>query len=224
MSNIPTPPTAPLPWENRRQIGLADAILETVKLFFLSPREAWNRTSERGEIGEALLFGVLVSWIGSAASTIYHAMLPRPWVQFIPADVLRRFPGLAGAGAGRAACSILFAPVGAVIGLFLAALVVHVCLLIVGGVASSASGFEGTFRVLAYSSVASLANVVPFVGGLIAFFWGFALVVLGFVRIHKTTTGRAVAALLIPLVLIAALVALAIMALLFFVFDRTTHG
>lgn len=220
MSSVPAPPSPKLPWENRRQIGIADGFFDTVKLFFFAPADAWNRTGERGEIGEALFFSILVSWIGIAASAVYRVILPRPWIQFVPVEFRRRFPGLAGIGAGRAACSILLAPIAVVFGLFIAALVVHVCLLVVGAVKDSSSGFEGTFRVLAYSAVASLANLVPFVGGLIAFGWGFALVVLGTVRMHKTTTGRAVAALLIPIAIVAALAAAAVLALLAFFVHR----
>ena len=88
------------------------------------------------------------------------------------------------------------------IGLFIAAAVFHLCLMMVGGLNQSTSRFEGTFRTVSYSSVSMLANIIPFVGGLIGLVWGFFLNVKGAVRMHKTTPGKALAALLIPLAIV----------------------
>ena len=46
-----------------------------------------------------------------------------------------------------------------------------------------------------------LIGVIPFVGGLAAVVWNLILVVLGVVRMHRTTQGKAIAGVLIPLLL-----------------------
>lgn len=52
---------------------------------------------------------------------------------------------------------------------------------------------------MSYSYVSSLAQVVPVVGGLIALVWNIILQVIGLVRMHRTTQGKAVGAVLIPI-------------------------
>src|SRR4028119_1748125 len=59
---------------------------------------------------------------------------------------------------------LVVAPVAGAVGVFLTALVTH--LLVLSVVGSGHSEFGATFRVVAYSSVTSLAGWIPFVGGI----------------------------------------------------------
>jgi len=103
--------------------------------------------------------------------------------------------------AGAILIQVGVAPILVLIGLFVGAAIYHVSFLVVGATKESTTGFEGTFRVVAYSSVSNLANVIPFVGGLAAVVWNLVLMVMGAVRMHRTTQGKAVAGVLIPLLL-----------------------
>jgi hypothetical protein len=94
---------------------------------------------------------------------------------------------------------IIFAPIGAAIGLFILAAIAHLLvMLFVGG---SNSGYESTFRVVSYVSVTSLVNWIPLIGGLLAFY-GLYLAVVGIREMHSTTTGRAALVVLLPIGLI----------------------
>ena len=73
--------------------------------------------------------------------------------------------------------------------------ILHLCLYLVGG---AREGYEATFRVVSYSSVTGIFNAIPCVG-ILASLWGLVLTVIGLRETHKTTTGKAVAALAIPL-------------------------
>jgi hypothetical protein len=82
---------------------------------------------------------------------------------------------------------------------FIEAGVFHLMLLIVGG---ARQAFETTARVVAYAGGATaLFQMVPFCGGLIGLVWGVIVLILGLAYAHETSTGRAVAAVLLPLVL-----------------------
>ena len=81
------------------------------------------------------------------------------------------------------------------IALFVSSGILHLCLLLVGG---ANEGYQGTFRVVSYSSVTSLFNAIPVVGT-IASLWGIVLTVIGLREVHNTSTVKSVAALLIPL-------------------------
>jgi hypothetical protein len=82
--------------------------------------------------------------------------------------------------------------------MFIASAILHVCLMIVGGAKQS---FETTFRVVCFAegSVSPLL-VIPFCGGLVVGIWKIILYCIGLARAHETDTGRAVIAVLLPLI------------------------
>ena len=94
-----------------------------------------------------------------------------------------------------ALASILFAPIGGAIGLFIAAAIQQ--LLVRLGVGENNSGFASTFGVASYTQVTGLVNWIPIVGPLIALY-GLYLSVVGIREVHGTTTGKAALVVLIP--------------------------
>ncbi len=60
---------------------------------------------------------------------------------------------------------------------------------------------EGTLKVVSYSQVAGIAGVVPLVGGFLAGLWVLVLEVVGSTHVHRTTVGRALMGVLIPILL-----------------------
>jgi hypothetical protein len=98
---------------------------------------------------------------------------------------------------------LVLAPIAGVVGVFLTALVTHLLVMIVVG--SGHSGFGATFRIVAYSSVTSLAGWVPFVGW-IASLYRLYLATVGIREMHATTTGKALLVVLLPAILILVLV------------------
>ena len=119
-------------------------------------------------------------------------------------------------GFGSFIVGIILAPIFAAIGLFIGAGILHLLVMLIVG--SRNSGFEGTFRVSAYSSVTSLVSWIPFIGW-IASLYGIYLAIMGMREVHNTTTGRAALVVLIPAVvvfLLALLLIAAIGAAIFF--------
>jgi hypothetical protein len=98
---------------------------------------------------------------------------------------------------------LVIAPIAAAVGLFLTALVTHLLVILVVG--SGHSGFGATFRILAYSSVTSLAGWIPFVGGIFALYRLY-LAFVGIREMHATTTAKALLVVLLPAILIVVLV------------------
>lgn len=198
----PSPPTASLPWEDRGAMAAPEALLETVKALASNPRDAWARARESGGYGAPLLFAVIVSWVAVAVQSLWMGLFWRGAIPFLPHALAGRFPGVLGLGRAFIAIRLILAPIGVVVGLFVAAAILHVCYLLVGALRASVSGFEGTLRVVAYSSVASLGQIIPLVGGLLAIVAWIILATFGGARMHRTTTGKALAAILIPIALL----------------------
>ena len=203
----PSEPAGPQgnPWERRASVGTANGFVETLKLFVTSPGAAFSQTLRKGDYGSPLLFAILVGWIGLTIGQIWETLMGASILSMIPADVRGYLPMVPGTAAGFL-IGVVFAPVYIIIGLFLFSAIVHLCLVIVGGLKRSTAGFEGSFRVVSYATVAQLANLIPVAGGLICFVWTLVLATLGLQELHETSQGKAVVAVLLPVVLCCACV------------------
>jgi hypothetical protein len=113
-------------------------------------------------------------------------------------------------GFGSFLVSLIVAPIFAAIGLFIGAGILHLLVMLIVG--SRNSGFEGTYRVAAYSSVTSLVSWIPVIGW-IASLYGIYLAIMGIREIHNTSTGKAVIVVLIPAVVVFLLVLLIVAAI-----------
>jgi hypothetical protein len=118
-------------------------------------------------------------------------------------------------GLGAFIGSVIFAPIGGAIGVFVIAGIAHVLVMVVVGARNS--GFGSTFRVACYASVTSLVSWIPIIGGLLGLY-GIYLAVVGIREVHGTTTGKAVLVVLLPVivVLVLALLGLLVAGAVFF--------
>jgi hypothetical protein len=218
MSTVPPGPVAPpnpLPWEAREARGLIPSFFDTLGLLVSRPAEAWARMRESGDSTSPLLFGTAVCWLSMALQGILFWLIAVP---VLPGVLGRRFGMMSGFGGAALAVRLIVAPFFIAIALFLGAAILHLCCMLVGGLQNSRSGFEGSLRAVCYSEVSSLASIIPLVGGLIAIIWWIVLAVQGVVRLHQTTSGKATAAVLIPVVVCCGglvLIALAVGAAMF---------
>jgi hypothetical protein len=93
---------------------------------------------------------------------------------------------------------IVLIPVLVIMGMFIWSGILHLCLMIVGG---AKKPFETTFRVVCFSSGStSLLSMIPICGGWIAGVWNIVLECIGLARSHETDTGKAVLAVLLPMI------------------------
>ena len=155
----------------------------------------------RGVIGQGSLLGPLVfALICTEISVLLVGLLT---FLGVPGGATT----LVGAGGDQGFLAFLgglvVAPIAAAVGVFLTALVTHLLVAVVIG--SGHSGFGATFRVVAYSSVTSLAGWVPFVGWLFSLYRLY-LATVGVREMHATTTGKALLVVLLPAILMLVLV------------------
>lgn len=187
-----------LPWEERDRLGIVEALVQTVRLLVTDPSEGFSRLRSDGDITSPILFGLILSWVSVLLSQIWQLMFrsavrgmfhafPRFEHFYSPPGVF----GLVGV--------LVIWPVIFLVGLFIGAGIVHLCLMLVGATNESPTGFEGTLKVYAYSQVAGLASIVPLLGGLVFAIWAVVLEVIGFALVHRTTQGRALLGVLIPI-------------------------
>jgi hypothetical protein len=114
---------------------------------------------------------------------------------------------------------VVFGWIFVVISAFVAAGILHLMLLLLGG---ARHDFEATFRVVAFAQATSLLLLIPFCGqfaGGASGLWTLVLYILGLAEAHRIGHGKAAAAVLLPLVLCCCCVAL-----LGFLFAGTIAG
>jgi hypothetical protein len=183
-----------LPWDDRQQKGFFTAFIETLQMVLTRPAEAFTVMKREGGIGEPLLYGVVGGSVGAIVSFLFSILL-HSFGMF--AGQQNTLGAMAGMGIGSIGFIILV-PLAIVIVLFIGACIVHLCLMIVGG---ANQPFETTFRVLAFTQGSTgVLQVIPVCGGVIAAVWGIVLNCVGLARAHETDTGRAVLAVLLPLI------------------------
>lgn len=197
---IPPPPetTPVIPWEDPNR-SFFDGLFETVKLLALNPSEAFRRMPVTGGIGRPLFFAIGVGWVSIAVAVFWNVLFQGMWMPFMESmDDMAEMGAMTGFTIGWAFVMVVIAPLFIIIGVFIAAAILHLMLMIVGG---ASSGFEATVRVVCYTYTAQLAGMVPFCGGLIASVWSVVLYVMGFSIAHRTTQGKALVAVLLPIVI-----------------------
>lgn len=200
------------PWERRSELGALNGLVEAIKQFALSPTEAFEQTIKRGDYGSPLLFAVVVGWLGTLVYSVWQLIFGASVISMFPAE-LRDSVGFLTTGTGGLLATLIFAPIMIVIALFIWSAILHLCLVIVGGLDQSTSGFEGSLRVVSYTTVAQLGNLVPFFGGLICLVWSVVLAIIGIQKLHGASQGKAIAAVLIPLLLCCVCIVLLVVSL-----------
>lgn len=191
------PPMRPVPWEERAALGFGPAVAATAELFAMRPREGFLRACRRGDVLSPILWVALVALAGALAQALWGALIGLPLQGLIDGADTRLVRIALSAGGG--VFNVVFGPISAVAGVFVVAGILHGGLALLGALDRSPLGYEGSLRAVAYAYTAQLALVVPLVGGLIAFFWTLVLAAIGLEVLHDTTFGRALAAVLIPL-------------------------
>jgi hypothetical protein len=187
---------AGLPWENRAQLGFVKAWFDTVSLLITKPTEAFTMMRTEGGLMDPLLFGLIGGCAGSIMTILYQFFIRSFGFAMGNNPFFNRF-GFG--GSSFIIFDLILTPVKVALGLFIFAGIVHLCLMLFGGANRS---FEASFRVFGYAAGASyLFCLVPVCGRPVAFIYLIVLATIGLARAHQTTTGKAVMAVLAPIIL-----------------------
>jgi len=179
------------------------ALVETTREVLTGPSAFFRAMPATGGLGSPLLYAVIVGWIGLVASAFYQAIFrsvvgsglgafgsERPEI----AALLGWVEGWAGFVA-----QAVFGGVFVVIGVFIAAGILHLVLMLLGG---ARRDFEATLRVVSFAQATSILFLVPFCGQFVGGIWTLVLYVLGLAETHQIGHGKAAAAVLLPIVLV----------------------
>jgi hypothetical protein len=227
---------------NANGSGASDPIrqyFEDLKQILLKPHQFFRRMPRNGGLIHPLAFALIAHWIGSAIAFLWHTFSLRSTQAFMDhwsgyfntdqIDVIRR-------GAPWASARHLFMQwfwgMGSVIGdpfLTLVAILIKAVFVFLGarllvGIMTDAPlvpepaqrrhevTYESAVRIIAYGTVASIFLAIPAFGTFIAWAYGLYISMVGAKEIYQIGTGRSLAVVLFPQILLIAL-AFAILAL-----------
>jgi len=182
-----------LPWEHRKERGFFNAFIETLTMVLTRPAEAFSVMKREGGLGEPLIYALIGGCLGGIVSALFSLGLQSIGLFTDKNNGLAAMTGM-GIGFG----SIILVPLGIVIFLFIWSGLAHLCLMIFGG---ANQPFETTFRVFAFTQgSAGPLQIIPLCGGLISGVWAIVCNCIGLARAQETDTGRALLAVLSPLI------------------------
>lgn len=189
-------------WEQRQELGLVTAAWQTAKAVLLNPVETFASMKREGGLGNPLLYMVIVGSIAGVISIGYQIVVQLSMNAAL-SEELRKAQANAPFGmaftSGMMIGMAVFMPLLIVIGTFIMSGVVHLSLMICGG---AKQPFETTFRAYCYANGAAAAfQVIPFCGAYITAIWGLVALCIGIAKSHEIGGGRAVLAVLLPLLL-----------------------
>jgi len=165
---------------------------------------AWSRTWQGAALQPSRFFAALPHHVPIGPALIYYLSIGIP---VAGAQLFWRMIGVSfGSEAASAAfgtdghlsplVDFLFSPVMLLISLFLAAGVTHLMLLMFG---AGRGGAGVTARVFAYSYSPQLLGIIPVVGWAVGTVWMIVIAIIGLREAHRTSTARALFAVLLPL-------------------------
>lgn len=188
------------PWEDMENLGFLQAFLATLKQVLLAPTKFYGRMPRRGGLSNPLIFALIMGVLGK--------VLGLTWQQVL----FLRFGQLPEINPPHLIAIAIVLPFIVLAGLYIGSAIVHVCLTLVGG---SRRGFEATFRVIAYSGATEIFSLIPFIGSIATVIYVLPLTIIGLRETHGTSTGKAVIAVFLPVIVFVAFVAAVTVSLLY---------
>lgn len=185
-----------LPWEAGETARSPAGALATISKVLVSPSQAFRDMFRSGGLGDPLLYLVLLGTVGVAAGLLWQ-MVVSGW--FAGLGLPAEFNSMATTEAA-AGMMVLLSPLIVVLTAAIGAAVYHLMLLLFGG---APQPFETTLRVVCYASgSAYVLQVLPVCGGIVAALWTVVITIVGLREAHGVSTGRAAAAVLVPVALV----------------------
>lgn len=201
---------AVLPWDERETLGTWRAWWRTSVMMISSPGQTLESATPEGPLGSSMLFALLSTLVGYLPSFILMFGVAGLGIGFTfmkaakpaGAEALLVVAILAGELVGLLVFQVVFVLVWALLD--------HVMLMILG---AQPRRFEVTVRANALSMGPMLLGLVPVCGFYVFPIWALVLRIIALMHLHRTTAGKAVLAVLVPIAVLCGLGAIGYMSI-----------
>lgn len=177
------------PWESGE--GFIGAFFKTTQEVLFSPTKFFKKAAAGEGYWSPFIFAMISGIIGSGVALLWQWLFFSGVVphQIFSVTTYSVFLTVA----------IISIPFTIALSILLGSGVTHLCLMIVGG---NRRGFAPTFRAISYSYSATLFYIVPLIGTFVGGIYLMILAILGVREGHEISTGKAVLAVLLPLIIV----------------------
>ncbi|MGQ9646087.1 MAG: YIP1 family protein [Thermodesulfobacteriota bacterium] len=183
-------------WESGE--GFISAFFKTTGDALFSPTRFFKKVGSGDGYLAALIYGLICGIIGSGGALVWQWYLFSQW---FPVGRLSEI-----ASSIYITLLVILVPFIVIFSLVFGSIVTHLCLMIVGG---NKKGFQTTFRAISYAFASHLFAILPFIGSTIGGIYFLILMIIGLRESHTISTGKAVLAIFLPLIVGVGFVALA---------------
>ncbi|MGI5864081.1 MAG: YIP1 family protein [Myxococcales bacterium] len=189
-----------VPWEERQKHGLLKAYWLTTKAIMFKPGESFEGMAPSDSWWSPLSYAILSSLAAFSGVALFYLFIFG--AGFVGAlfgsteEGVKLGGMMAGLGVGTVAIALVGAVAMAVVGTFVLGGVEHLMLMIVG---ARPGDFHTTVRAYCYAHAPMIFGLVPMCGAYVYPFWQLVCRIFGYKGLHKTTGGKATAAVLIPM-------------------------
>lgn len=184
-----------LPWDERATIGTWRAWWRTATLMISQPTKTTSTANPDAPIGSSILFATLSTIAGMGPTILVYAVILVPTLLLAPGKDMPKFaPALIPVFVLFYVVFLLAMQVGSV---FVISGFDHLGLMLVG---ANPRSYAVTVRAYALSMGCYVIGLVPICGLYVFPIWSIVLRIIGNMNLHKTTGGKAAAAVLLPLV------------------------
>ncbi len=184
------------PWERREELGLVGAFWQTSKAVILTPNDFFDKMEKNSQSFTCLLYAVIVQVLAAIANWIYSVVM----FGIIAAvaggggEFEQAMAGPFGVGV-QGFIGVIFAPIGAIIGVFVGAGLMHLYLYVTK---LARVPYQQTMRGLCYAHAPQLLLLIPipFLNQIVGGIWTIVAEVIMINRLHKCGWLHAIASLL----------------------------
>lgn len=186
------------PWEDRDEIGTFRAFFETIGQSVFHPNQFFGKLPPHGGYGDPILFAIIIGTLSAIVAFLWSYGYEFLGFQF---GQSMRPPSSGFMGTIYFdLLTIVITPALMIIILFISSAIYHIFLVLLRG---ASNGYEATFRVVCYSMSSNIFGLIPCCGFIVAWLASIIMMSIGLSKLHLISLGKAVAAVLAPLFLVA---------------------
>jgi len=193
-------------WEQKSELGVFTAFASTVKEVLVEPSATFSRMKETGGFMTPFIYMVIATLLGTALAFAVQFGMQAVMGSAVASQnpQFAQIMAAQGLGLGTGVVVLLVVlPILLFVGSFLNGGLWHLSLMVLGG---ANKPFESTYRVYCYVSGSSaLVSLVPCCGGFASVIWTIVSGSIGLSKVHGISTGKAVLAVLLPMLVCCSL-------------------
>lgn len=186
------------PWERRSELGLVPSFIQTTKAVMTNPSGFFERLDKTVTTYDCLFFPMITQTLVNISAWLFGLVFVGSMAAIGGGG---RGNPLAAMGLGGVVgfLQVIFAPIGAVIGVFIWAGLTHLFLVVTKKVGAP---FHQTMRGYCYGNGPAIVGLIPFIGPIVGGIWCIVAYIFMVMKTHRVSGGHASAAVLaFPLLL-----------------------